>query len=51
MLHDIREKHPDQEITVTTNHPNEVALFRDKRVHRFSPNEELLFSQKGSVLF
>ena len=44
------EKHPDQEITVTTSHPNEVALFQTKGFTVFRQTKNYYFL-KGSVLF
>ena len=46
MLHDIRKKHPDQEITVTTNHPNEVALFQTKGFTVFRQTKNYYFLKR-----
>ncbi|GMS46790.1 hypothetical protein NUITMVRE34_00700 [Enterococcus gallinarum] len=46
MLHDIRKKHPDQEITVTTSHPNEVALFQTKGFTVFRQTKNYYFLKR-----
>ncbi|WP_288551536.1 MULTISPECIES: hypothetical protein [Enterococcus] len=46
MLYDIRKRHPDQEITATTNHPDEVAVFQMKGFAVFRQTKNYYFLKR-----